>query len=85
MPTLGTGPMAAAIAYLMEWQWQVHEFSRWHRPAGRYLVENEISIRDPWWKLERALLHEAKAQRAARLASITNTWSPDQTGAPTNR
>ena len=55
--------MAAAIAYLMEWQWQVNQLHRWHRPAGRFLVETEISIQDSWWKLERALIHEATAQR----------------------
>ena len=63
------GPMAAAIAYMMEWNWQVNHIHRWHRPTGPYLVENEITIQDPWWKLERALLQEAKAQRTARLAS----------------
>ena len=63
------GPMAATIAYMLEWRWQVHDIHRWHRPSGPYLVETEIDFQDPWWKLERALLQEAKAQRTARLAS----------------
>ena len=63
------GPMAAAIAYMKEWQWQVHDIHRWHRPSGPYMVEAELTLQDPWWKVERTLLIEAKAQRTARLAS----------------
>ena len=63
------GPMAAAIAYMNEWNWQVQDLHRWQRPSGPYLLEAELSLQDPWWKLERTLLHEAKAQRTARLAS----------------
>ena len=63
------GPMAAAIAYMKEWQWQVHDLHRWHRPSGPYMLEEELSLQDPWWKLERILLREAKAQRTARLAA----------------
>ena len=29
----------------------------------------DLVLQDPWWKLERTLLMEAKAQRTARLAS----------------
>ena len=60
------GPMAATVAYLMEWRWQVQDIHRWQRQGGPYMVENEITIQDPWWKLERAL------QRTARLASKAN-------------
>ena len=63
------GPMAAAIAYMMEWQWQVQDLHRWYRPCGPYLVEAALTLQDPWWKLERILLHEARAQRTARLAT----------------
>ena len=66
------GPMAAGVAYLLEWQWNVQQLTRWHRPASRFLLEAEISIQDPWWKLERALLQEATAQRTARFASKEN-------------
>ena len=31
-------------------------------------MENEISIQDPWWKLEKTLLQEARSQRITRLA-----------------
>ena len=55
--------------YMMEWSWQVNHLHRWTRPSGPYLIENEMSIQDPWWKLERALLVGSKAQRTARLAS----------------
>ena len=64
--------MAAGIAYLLEWQWNVQQLTRWHRPASQFLLEAEISIQDPWWKLERALLQEATAQRTARFASKEN-------------
>ena len=64
--------MAAGIAYMLEWQWNVQQLTRWHRPASRFLLEAEITIQDPWWKLERAILQEAKAQRTARFASRDN-------------
>ena len=31
------------------------------------MLENEISIQDPWWKIEKALLLEARSQRITRL------------------
>ena len=62
------GHMAATITYMMEWKWQAHHLHRWTRPANDCLLENEISLHDPWWKVERALLLEAKQQRTARLA-----------------
>ena len=61
--------MAATIAYLMEWHWHVDQLHRWTRPGTNLMLEGEMSIQDPWWKLERALLTEAKAQRTARLAN----------------
>ena len=66
------GPTAATIAYLLEWNWQVQDIHRWHRPGCAYLLEQELTLRDPWWKLERALRQEATAQRIARLASKPN-------------
>ena len=62
------GPTAATITYMMEWNWQVHTLHRWTRAANDYLLENETSLQDPWWKVERALLLEAKQQSTARLA-----------------
>ena len=62
----------ATIAYLLEWKWQVQDIHRWHRPGSTYLLEQELTLQEPWWKLERALRQEAKAQRIARLASKPN-------------
>ena len=59
------GPMAAT---LLEWQWQAPTLHRWTRPATDYMIENEIRLQDPWWKLEKALLREAVSQRTTRLA-----------------
>ena len=42
--------------------------STWTRTATPLLLENELSIRDPWWKLEKILLQEARSQRINRLA-----------------
>ena len=53
----------------MEWHWQVDQLHRWTRPGTTLMLDGEMSIQDPWWKLERALLTEAKAQRTARLAN----------------
>lgn len=58
----------AAIAYLAEWNWQANSLIRWTRPATDYMLENEISIQDPWWKIDKALLLEARSQRITRLA-----------------
>ena len=66
------GPMAAAITYLKEWGWQASTLMRWTRPETPFLQANELSLQQPWWKLERALLHEAKQQRISRLASRTH-------------
>ena len=66
------GPMAAAIAYLQEWQWPVQELFHWTRPETPYLDANTLTLRDPWWKLEQALLLEAKNQQTSRLASRPN-------------
>ena len=57
--------MAAAMACLLEWQWQVQELFQWTRPETPYLGANT-------WKLEQALLMEAKDQRTSRLASRPN-------------
>ena len=70
------GPMAAAIAYMKEWKWRVHDIHRWHRPGGPYLVEADLTLQDPWWKLESTLLKEAQAQRTARLASKEHHQAP---------
>ena len=64
--------MAAAITYLKEWGWQASTLMRWTRPETPFLQANELSLQQPWWKLERALLHEAKQQRISRLASRTH-------------
>lgn len=53
----------------MEWNWQVDQLNRWTRAATTLLHDNELSVQDPWWKVERRiLLLEAKHQRTARLA-----------------
>ena len=39
------------------------------RPEAPLLLSNELDMRQPWWKVEKALLHEAKNQRTNRLAS----------------
>ena len=62
------GPMAATIAYLLEWQWQAQDLNRWHRSGHSLLLDKEITLQDPWWKLERILKQEAKDQRISRLA-----------------
>ena len=62
------GPLAATIACLREWNWQVNNLHHWTRPATDFMTENEIHIQQPWWKLEQALIHEATAQRTQRLA-----------------
>lgn len=62
--------MAAAIAYLQEWQWQVQDLLRWTRPETPYMLANTLTLRDPWWKL--ALLTEARQQRISRLAAKPN-------------
>ena len=62
------GPMAATIAYLHEWQWQAPTLHHWTRPETNYLTANDLSLRQPWWQIERALLKEANSQRTSRLA-----------------
>ena len=62
------GPIAATIAYLLEWQWQAPSLHQWTRPETAYLTENALSLRQPWWQLEKKLLKEATSQRTARLA-----------------
>ena len=66
------GPMAATITYLLEWGWQVPDLQRWHRPSGQLLPEQDITLQDPWWKVEKTLKQEARDQRIARLASKTH-------------
>ena len=61
--------MAAAITYLKEWGWQAANLMRWTRPEAPLLLSNELDMQQPWWKVEKALLHEAKNQRTNRLAS----------------
>ena len=62
------GHMAATLAYLLEWQWQAQDLQRWHRTGHPLLLDQELTLQDPWWKLERALKREAKAQHISRLA-----------------
>lgn len=63
------GPIAATIVYLQEWGWRASDLMRWTRPETPLLLANEITLQHPWWKLERALLQEAKQHRINRLAS----------------
>ena len=58
------GPTAATIAYMGEWEWQVPELRR----CTPLLLEAEISLQDPWWKIEKVLMAEAQNQRRSRLA-----------------
>ena len=62
------GPMAATIAYLLEWQWQAPTLHHWTRPETAYMAANDLSIRQPWWQIEKKLLKEATSQRTSRLA-----------------
>ena len=63
------GPMAATITYLQEWGWQASTLLRWTRQETPFLQAHELSLQQPWWQLERALLQEAKQQRISRIAS----------------
>ena len=63
------GPMAATITYLQEWGWQASTLLRWTRQETAFLQAHELSLHQPWWQLERALLQEAKQQRISRIAS----------------
>ena len=47
------GPMAATVAYLLEWKWQTSTLHHWTRPATDLMIENDIHLQEPWWKLER--------------------------------
>ena len=47
---------------------RVQDLRRWTRPATPLLLEMELSIQDPWWKMEKTLLQEAQNQRTNRLA-----------------
>ena len=75
------GPMAAAVPYLREWNWQVDDLMRWHRNESQFLPAANPTLRDPWWKLE---LAEAQQQRTDRLANrphhhhFVNSWDSCQ-------
>ena len=56
-----SGPLAAS------WNWQVGQLHRWTRPATQILQDNDLSLQDPWWKVERTLLQEARHHKTARL------------------
>ena len=61
--------MAAAITHLREWGWQASTLLRWTRPETPLMMGNELDLQQPWWKLEKVILQEAKNQRINRLAS----------------
>ena len=61
--------MAAAITYLKEWGWQANNLRRWTRPETPLMLSNDLDLQQPWWKVEKILLTEAKNQRTNRIAS----------------
>ena len=62
------GPMAATIAYLLEWGWNVHDLLHWTRPATDLMLAAEVHITDQWWQIEHRLTAEAQQQRTNRFA-----------------
>ena len=63
------GPMAATIAYLLEWGWNVQDLFHWSRPATDLMLAAEVNITDQWWQIEHHLTTEAHQQRTHRFAS----------------
>ena len=62
------GPMAAAIAYLHEWGWDVQDLMHWTRPETDLLLAAEIHMEHPWWQIEHEFYKEAQHQRNSRFA-----------------
>ena len=63
------GPMAATIAYLLEWGWNVQDLFHWSRPANDLMLAAEVNITDQWWQIEHRLTTEAHQQRTHRFAN----------------
>ena len=63
------GPMAATIAYMLEWGWNVQDLLHWTRPATDIMLAAELHITDQWWQLEHHLTTEAHQQRTHRFAN----------------
>ena len=66
------GPMAATIAYMTEWGWDVQDLLHWTRSETPLMLANEVHLNEPWWKLEHQFANEAKQQRANRFAKRHN-------------
>ena len=79
------GPLAATIAYLLEWGWQPSELLHWARPKSKLLLANELHLQQPWWQLERTLNRKpnGNGHPGWPANSTTKTCSLDWTGIPT--
>ena len=66
------GPMAATIAYMAEWGWDVQHLMQWSRPENQFMLSNEIQMAEPWWWLEHLLYKEAQQQCTSRFAKKPN-------------
>ena len=66
------GPMAATIAYLMEWGWDVQDLLHWTRPETDLMLPAEAHMTHPWWQLEHLFTKEAHQQRTNRFARRPN-------------
>ena len=64
--------MAATIAYMTEWGWDVQDLLHWTRPETDLLLANEVHMTEQWWKLEHLFYHEAQQQRTHRFARRPN-------------
>ena len=60
--------MAATIAYMTEWGWDVQDLQHWTRAETTYMLASEVHLQEPWWKLEHLFTQEAKQQRTNRFA-----------------
>ena len=66
------GPMAATIAYMTEWGWDVQELLHWTRPETDLTLANEVHMTEQWWQLEHLFYNEAQQQRTNRFARRPN-------------
>ena len=62
------GPMAATIAYMVEWGWNVQDLFHWTRPETDHMLPAEAHMAHPWWQLEHMFTKEAHQQRTNRFA-----------------
>ena len=74
------GPMAATIAYMTEWGWDVRDLLHWTRPETNLLLANAAQLSEPSWKLEHVFYTEAKQQRTSRFGSSETSCQTSKTG-----